>query len=256
MLFSVQNKQQSPRKKKNDDKILTLKNSQFNQSEGAVRASGKPLETETEPLAQSQGQGAKPAPLPKEKNRILASVAPVKKGPQAMLENFVYKYFKKPGQTPPLLGSTVNELQHGLNKKNDSAYSKLVRCLLVANSCVKFEKELKKSRLYGTSSNQYKIALRGKTNVKNKLLWVDDTVKPEDILKSAPWIINPLSVKFFSWNIVMGGLIIYAMTYMPYGLIYAEEDPNRELAENLMNILFGADIIVNFFTGVILDDGG
>ena len=163
-----------------------------------------------------------------------------------------FKYFKKLG---PTINSWIKNQGISTNSKKVVApYSKLVRCLLAAHSCTKFQNELRKCRMYGSTNGAYKIVLQGKQNVKSKLIWVDNTVKPDQILKEAKWIISPLSVKFLCWSLLITLLIIYAMTFMPYGLIFLQENPTRDLVENIMNLFFIADIIVNFFTGIIEGD--
>lgn len=162
-----------------------------------------------------------------------------------------YKYFKPRGQEDTLLAEPVVNSK----KTNDPTYLKFVRCMLAAHSCVKFNRELNKMRLYGTSLNQYKIALRGKKNVKAKLLWIDDTLTPEQIIANTKYVINPFGYKYLIWNLIMSLLIIYAMTYMPYGLVFVNNSPTKEAIEDYMNIFFVIDIFVNFFT-VIFDEEG
>lgn len=146
------------------------------------------------------------------------------------------------------------ELEDSLRKKNDFPYVKLTRCLLASLACTKFNSELNKARTFGTSSNQYKVPLRGKLNVKSKLMFVDDTVSSETIIKNAPWVINPLSGKYIAWQFLMSLLILYAMTFMPYGLVFMGDDTTKDLAETIMNMLFIVDIVVNFFTAIIDED--
>lgn len=161
-----------------------------------------------------------------------------------------FKYFRKAGDPQPV----DLELEDSLRKKNDFPYVKLTRCLLASLACTKFNSELNKARTFGTSSNQYKVPLRGKLNVKSKLMFVDDTVSSETIIKNAPWVINPLSGKYVAWQFLMSLLILYAMTFMPYGLVFMGDDTTKDLAETIMNMLFIVDIVVNFFTAIIDED--
>ena len=53
---------------------------------------------------------------------------------------------------------------------------------------------------------------------------------------------------YIIWNIIMSLLIIYAMTFMPYGIVFMGDNDTKESIENYMNIFFVADIFVNFLT--------
>jgi hypothetical protein len=145
-------------------------------------------------------------------------------------------------------------LEDSNRKKNDFPYVKLTRCLLASLACTKFNTELQKSRTFGTSSNQYKIPLRGKLNVKSKLMFVDDTIPNDVIISNAPWIINPLSGKYIAWQFLMSLLILYAITFMPYGLVFMGDDSTKDSAETMMNLFFLIDIIINFFTAILDGD--
>lgn len=82
-------------------------------------------------------------------------------------------------------------------------------------------------------------------------MFVDDTVSSETIIKNAKWVIDPLSGKYIAWQFLMSLLILYAMTFMPYGLVFMGDDAAKDLAETIMNMLFIVDIFVNFFTAII-----
>jgi len=160
-----------------------------------------------------------------------------------------FKYFKKPGE------SAEGGIEHHVKKNNDGTYIKTARCLLVALACTKFNSNLEKARLYGTSLNQYKIAFRGKKHVKEKLLWVNDEIPVQEILKTAKWIVNPMGKKYICWNLVMALLIIYTITFMPYGMVFMNDDPKVSTMESYMNIFFGIDIFVNFCTAIFDEEG-
>ena len=165
-------------------------------------------------------------------------------------DTYQYRYFKKPGQTSP-----VEPHRSPQKKSKDSAYKKITRCLLTAHACTMFQSELWNMRKYGTSNNQYKIPLRGKKNVKEKLLWEHKEVLAQEIIDKERFLISPLKLPYLIWNAFMALLIMYAMTFMPYGLVFMGDDYTKELIENLMNIFFVIDIFVNFFSAYFDEDG-
>lgn len=204
-----------------------------------------PAETESDLL---------PTPSPLLKNELMSLSSPIKKH---ILQNFVnednynYKYFKKKGDQ----NTNSEPIRSPSKKTNATAYRKLSRCLLAAHACTQFQTELWKVRKYGTSSNQYKIPLRGKKNVKEKLLWEYKEISAQEIIKKEKYLISPFGIPYLAWNFFMALLILYAMTFMPYGLVFMGDDNSKELAENLMNIFFVIDIFVNFFSAYFDDDG-
>lgn len=128
--------------------------------------------------------------------------------------------------------------------------------MLASRSCMYSVSEgILQCRKYGTSGNQYKIPLRGKQNVKDKLLWKFKEISIKEIIGKEKYLISPLGIGYVLWSLLMALLIIYAMTFMPYGLVFMGDNNDKELAENLMNIFFVIDIFVNFFTAYFDDDG-
>ena len=51
------------------------------------------------------------------------------------------------------------------------------------------------------------------------------------------------------WDIVILMFMFYTITLMPYRISFIEEyDENWAMFENIMNVIFGIDILVNFLT--------
>ena len=71
------------------------------------------------------------------------------------------------------------------------------------------------------------------------------------------YLLNPVSVGRRMWDFLLLVMLLYTGTYSPYRTAFIAEGGNGLLLvmENLMDALFGIDIIVNFFTPFERHDG-
>jgi hypothetical protein len=91
-------------------------------------------------------------------------------------------------------------------------------------------------------------------------LLINSKKKEEDaivIKKACPFIIMPHDKFKVFWNIVIITLLAYTATYMPYTICFFDDNPTGFLNvwENMVNILFFLDIIVNFCSAIEQEDG-
>lgn len=134
---------------------------------------------------------------------------------------------------------------------------KLIRCFYTVLAVVKLTNILEQVKLYGTSTNLYKIAFRQRKAVKKALFPIP--VRPTFNNKKKEtlpcYLIHPNSLCLAIWNLLMSLLIFYAISFMPYGMVFMPDNKKKETFENYMNYLFIIDILVNFFTAYYNKEG-
>jgi hypothetical protein len=129
-----------------------------------------------------------------------------------------------------------------------SPKQKFVRCVHAAIFVVKLRTILEQVKIFGTTSNLFNLTFRPPDNVYKSLkppLADQEKIDPVK-LHLKRWQINPMGYATAAWNILMFFLIIYCVTFMPYGMVFHSDNADREMAEEIMNIFFGIDIVVNF----------
>lgn len=83
--------------------------------------------------------------------------------------------------------------------------------------------------------------------VREKLTMSANKVIPQVLPK---YMIHPESKHYLVWTLIGLLLILYSITFMPLGLIFYADNSDIDLAENLMNIYFGMDLIANFMVAL------
>ena len=75
--------------------------------------------------------------------------------------------------------------------------------------------------------------------------------------KVSRYLLDPVSVGRRMWDFTLLVMLLYTGTYSPYRTAFIAEGGNTFLLiiENLMDFLFGIDILVNFFTPFERHDG-
>jgi hypothetical protein len=159
-----------------------------------------------------------------------------------------FKYFGDPKR------GGKRSLSWKKKKENTGSYTKLSRCLLAAYAATKFNRKLDAQRKLGVNKDIYKAHLQGKKNVRANLLWKSSKQTVREIIKQQKWLINPFGVFFVLWNSLQAILILYAITFMPFGLIFMADNDTRENIESIMNYFFIVDIVINFFTAIARED--
>lgn len=134
---------------------------------------------------------------------------------------------------------------------------KFVRCVHAAIFVVKLKTILEQVKIFGTTSNLFNLTFRPPDSVYKSLKPPSADQEKKDPIKLylKRWQINPMGYTTAAWNILMFFLIIYCVTFMPYGMVFYPESEDKEMAEEIMNIFFGIDIIVNFLTPIYKPDG-
>jgi len=144
----------------------------------------------------------------------------------------------------------MSSLRGRHNAAGDNPYVKIKRCLNTALYCTKMSNIAEKIRLLGTSSIHYSPIFKNRQYILSKLK--EDKVSKQVV--KLPWyIINPESKFYMAWTMVGFIFILYAITYMPYGLIFVESDFVNAL-EDYMNYYFMVDVVVNFITAIYVNE--
>lgn len=101
-----------------------------------------------------------------------------------------------------------------------------------------------KVRVYGTSCLQYDLTFKNREYVMKRLQGFVVTSEPP----AKPWyVVHPENKAYLCWTLVGFLFVVYAVTLMPYFMIFYEIQAISRL-ENLMGYYFLVDIVVNFFT--------
>ncbi len=126
---------------------------------------------------------------------------------------------------------------------------KIKRCLNAALFCVKMDRVNLEVRKQGTSLLQYNLLFKNRDYVRRRL-------KPEQHKVEAVvlprFLFHPENGWYVAWTLVGFFLIIYAVSFMPYGMLFYPENKSINAFEDWMNVYFILDIFVNF--NVAIDD--
>lgn len=150
--------------------------------------------------------------------------------------------YKKKMTKPPM-----NSIKGAIIKQEFDAKAKLRKGLIAVYGFVKFKNIMERTRTFGTSKLMYDISFRERSNVKKALF---ERVPKKD-RKPTTWMLLPTSKFSIFWNFVIGILILYTITFMPYGMLFYPDNELKIQLESYMNIIFIMDIIVNFTTCII-----
>lgn len=131
--------------------------------------------------------------------------------------------------------------------------AKIQRVLNTALFCVRMDKVSHNLRHHGTSCLHYNLMFKNRKYVREKLTMSATKVVPQVLPK---YMIHPESKYYLVWTLIGLLLILYSITFMPLGLVFYADNTDIDLAENLMNIYFGMDLIVNFFVALKDDTTG
>jgi hypothetical protein len=126
---------------------------------------------------------------------------------------------------------------------------KVKRCLNTALFCVKMDRLNLEVRNFGTSSLQYNTLFKNRDYVRRRLK--ADTVKVEAVVLPR-FLFHPENPWYVVWTLAGFLLIIYAVSFMPFGMLFYSESKEISTFEDWMNVYFMIDIFVNF--NVALDD--
>lgn len=140
-----------------------------------------------------------------------------------------------------------NDKQNKPKVVSNLPISKIQRALSAALFCVRMDKIGHNLRHHGTSCLQYNLIFKNRKYVKARLTMSANKVVPQQLPK---YMIHPENKYYLVWTILGLLLILYSISFMPLGLVFYTDDKNIDLAENLMNIYFGMDIIVNFIVAL------
>ena len=124
---------------------------------------------------------------------------------------------------------------------------KLKRCLHTALFCIKMDRINHEVRSFGSSKIQFSILFKNRLYVRNRLKQLEDGSNKPQFPK---WIFNPENKYSILWTMAGFIFILYAITFMPYGMLFYSEVAAIDSFENYMNIYFMLDILVNFNTAV------
>ena len=137
-------------------------------------------------------------------------------------------------------------------KQFESVAKKRKRVMLAVHAVVKFWRILDHIKQYGTSSNLYNIAFRSRKSVKKSIFPIaknSTQVKAKVTLK---FLFHPNSIYLSVWNMFLFMFVIYAMSLMPYLAVFVDEtNPWQSAFEDMMDVVFMADVVLNFFTAIM-----
>jgi hypothetical protein len=132
---------------------------------------------------------------------------------------------------------------------NAPAFVKIKRCLNAALFCVKMDRVNLEVRKFGTSQLQYNLLFKNREYVRTRVKALQ--VKVEAVVLPR-FLFHPENGWYVAWTIIGFFLIIYAVSFMPYGMLFYPDDPSINSFEDWMNVYFIIDILVNF--NVAVDD--
>jgi hypothetical protein len=127
--------------------------------------------------------------------------------------------------------------------KNVPAYAKIRRVLNCAYFCVQMEKVNQDIRLYGTSCIQYDPIFKSKLYIKRGLAKNSTNEEQFDMPK---YMFHPEHKLSIAWTMFGLILLIYIITFMPYGMLYYDSSMQVFYFELIMNFYFILDIFVIF----------
>lgn len=137
---------------------------------------------------------------------------------------------------------------------------KMKRCLYAVWIVCLFNKIGDNIKLYGTSTNLYKLSFRRKKAVQKALFPLKDTKQlnqsPESVDESYKGcIIPPNSTMLFIWNLFIALIIAYVITVIPYNMAFPSDSTIKNAVEEWMNLIFLVDIIFGFNTAFVDKEG-
>ena len=104
-------------------------------------------------------------------------------------------------------------------------------------------------RKFGTSLLQYNPLFKNRDYVRRRLKV--EKVKVEAVTLPR-FMFHPENGWYVAWTLVGFFLIIYAVSFMPYGMLFYGDHKTINAFEDWMNVYFMLDIFVNF--NVAIDD--
>jgi hypothetical protein len=114
---------------------------------------------------------------------------------------------------------------------------------------VKFNIINRKVKLFGTSTNLYKISFRQKSSVKRALFPITQKRELEKRgIKKIHCMLMPSSKLLFIWNMLIMVCVGYIVTFMPYYMVFDHENLARTIIEYVLNFIFILDMILMFFS--------
>jgi hypothetical protein len=119
----------------------------------------------------------------------------------------------------------------------------------VVLACAKFVIVLRKVKLFGTSTNLFKLEYKKKKNVK-KIIFPPFKKNATIAQKMAKCIILPKNIYLFIFNLIISVCLLYVLFIMPYTIAFEIENKTKELLEDFMNYLFILDLVLMFFTAL------
>lgn len=144
--------------------------------------------------------------------------------------------------------------------------------LLCVKSAVRLKKISESVQLYGTSSSLFDLTTRDRGFVKaflypncEELAKTSDPSEIHEKISELPFpLLHPKGKFMFFWSPVVVLLMIYTAIFMPFLLVFYENDDNWQdpwyVVQNLVDILFWMDLVVNMFScfydeeGVLITD--
>lgn len=125
------------------------------------------------------------------------------------------------------------------------------RVILAVLAVVKFWRILDHIKQYGTSSNLYNIAFRSRKSVKKSIFPIAKNSTQVKTKVQLRFLIHPNSLFLTFWNLFLFLFVLYAMSLMPYLAVFVEEvSPFQSAFEDMMDIVFLLDLLLNFFTAI------
>jgi hypothetical protein len=104
----------------------------------------------------------------------------------------------------------------------------------VVIACNIFDSCIQNIKKFGTSTNLFNMMFKNKKSVK-KALYPNNKVEKARhvVLDIPPYVINPNSDFALIWNIWTLLLILYCITFMPYGMVFLPDDLAKEIFEDI-----------------------
>lgn len=152
--------------------------------------------------------------------------------------------------TPAYMSQLSKKSRSGMkdSQSNPGSLAKIQRVLNVGLFCVKMEKINEGIRKHGTSSLLYNPVFKSRWYIRNKL---KRDLIVEDVVEVPRFMFHPEHKLFIVWSLIGFVLILYAVTFMPYGMLFMSDNVFIDRMETYMNFYFIADIFVNFNTALI-----
>lgn len=113
------------------------------------------------------------------------------------------------------------------------------------------EKVNQNIRLYGTSCIQYDPIFKSKKYIKKGL---SKEVTHEEDFELPKYMFHPEHKLSIIWTMLGFILLIYTITFMPYGMLFYSDNKALDNFEMFMNFFFIVDILVIFNTAMFESD--